>query len=68
MFLGMFFKPSFKYLKNKKNNFSQAILKLETLLYQNLYYIHRAILIQKKKSQKNSLREKKTSHIKVSQN
>jgi hypothetical protein len=35
--LGMFFKPSFKYLKNKKINFSPAILKLETLLYQSIY-------------------------------
>jgi len=57
--LGMVFKPSFKCLKNKKINFSPAILKLETLLYQNiyiiLYYIRRAILIQKK----SGLREKK---------
>ena len=29
--LGMFFKPSFKCLKNKKNNLSPAFLKLETL-------------------------------------
>ena len=35
--LGMVFKPSFKCLKNKKINFSPAILKLETLLYQNIY-------------------------------
>jgi len=34
---GMVFKPSFKYLKNKKINFSPAILKLQTLLYQNIY-------------------------------
>jgi len=54
--LGMVFKPSFKCLKNKEINLSPAILKLETLLYQNiyiyyfiLYYIRRAILIQKKK-------------------
>jgi hypothetical protein len=54
--LGMVLKPSFKCLKNKKINLSPAILKLETLLYQNihiyyfiLYYIRRAILIQKKK-------------------
>ena len=32
--LGMFFKPSFKSLKKK---FSPAILKLETLLYKNIY-------------------------------
>ena len=35
--LGMVFKPSFKCLKNKKINFIPAILKLETLLYQNIY-------------------------------
>ena len=35
--LGMVYKPSFKCLKNKKINFSPAILKLETLLYQNIY-------------------------------
>ncbi len=35
--LGMVFKPNFKCLKNKKINFSPAILKLETLLYQNIY-------------------------------
>ena len=34
---GMVFKPSFKCLKNKKINFSPAILKQETLLYQNTY-------------------------------
>ena len=31
------FKQSFKYLKNEKINFSPAILKLETLLYNNIY-------------------------------
>jgi len=35
--LGMVFKPSFKCLKIKKINFIQVILKLETLLYQNIY-------------------------------
>ncbi len=35
--LGMVFKPCFKCLKNKKINFSSAILKLETLLYKNIY-------------------------------
>ncbi len=34
---GMVFKPSFIYLKNKKINFFQAILKLETLLDQNIF-------------------------------
>jgi len=31
------FKPSFKRFKNEKINFIQAILKLETLLYQNIF-------------------------------
>ena len=35
--LGIVFKPSFKCLKNKIINLSRAILKLETLLYQNVY-------------------------------
>jgi len=35
--LGMFFKLSFKCFKNEKFNFIQAILKLETLLYQNIF-------------------------------
>jgi len=35
--LGMALKPTFKCLKNKKINFSPSILKLETLLYKNLY-------------------------------
>ena len=39
--LGMVFKPSFKCLKNKK---SPAILKLETLLYQNIYILFHFIL------------------------
>ena len=58
----------FKCLKNKKINFSPAILKLETLLYQNiyyfiLYYIRRAILIQKKKW---SNRKKNMPYVKYS--
>jgi hypothetical protein len=40
----MVFKPSFKCLKNKKINFSPAILKLETLLYQNIYILFHLIL------------------------
>jgi len=35
----MVFKPSFKCLKNKKLNFSPAILKLETLLYQSIHIL-----------------------------
>jgi hypothetical protein len=42
--LGMVFKPSFKCLKNKKINSSPAILKLETLLYQNIYIISSYII------------------------
>ena len=38
-YLGMVFKPSFKCFENEKVNFIQAILKLETLLYQNVYII-----------------------------
>jgi hypothetical protein len=34
--LGMFFKRSFKCFKNEKINLSKAILKLATLLYQNI--------------------------------
>ena len=30
-------KPSFKYFKNQKTNFGLSILKLETLLYQNIF-------------------------------
>jgi hypothetical protein len=33
----MVFKPSFKCSKNKNNNFIQAILKLETLLFQKTF-------------------------------
>jgi hypothetical protein len=33
---GMLFKPSFKCFKNEKINLSQAFLKLETLLFQNM--------------------------------
>ena len=42
--LGMVFKPSFKCLKNKRINLSPAILKLETLLYQNIYILFHLIL------------------------
>jgi hypothetical protein len=33
------FKQSFKYLKNEKINLSKVILKLEYLLYQNIYLL-----------------------------
>jgi hypothetical protein len=34
---GMAFKPSFKCFKNEKIIFIQVILKLESLLFQNIY-------------------------------
>ena len=51
----MVFKQSFKYLKNKKIDFIKVILKLQYLLYLNIYifcyyyilYICRAITTQK---------------------
>jgi len=64
--LGMVFKPSFKCLKNLKINLSQAFLKLETLLFQNMFLLFHLILYSysdfdsKKKS---GLREKKTCHL-----
>ena len=42
--LCMVFKPSFKCLKNKKINLLPAILKLETLLYHNIYILFHLIL------------------------
>ncbi len=63
----MVFKPSFKYLKNKKINFSQAILKLETLLYKNIYILIHLILYSQSdfdsKKKKSGLREKKSCHL-----
>jgi len=41
---GMVFKPSSKCLKNKKINFSPAMLKLETLLYQSIFILFHLIL------------------------
>jgi len=65
---GMVFKPSFKCLKNKKINFSPAFLKLETLLYQSIYYIYiiSSYIIFAERflfKKKSGLREKKTCHI-----
>ena len=40
----MVFKPSFKCFKNEKINLSPAILKLETLLYKNIYILIHLIL------------------------
>jgi hypothetical protein len=63
----MVFKPSFKCLKNKKINFSPAILKLETLLYQSIYILFHLILYShsdfESNRKKSGLREKKTCHI-----
>jgi hypothetical protein len=41
---GMVFKPSFKCFKNEKINLSQASLKLETLLFQNMFLLSHHIL------------------------
>jgi hypothetical protein len=41
---GMVFKPSFKSFKNEKINLSQAFLKLETLLFQNMFLLFYHIL------------------------
>ena len=38
--LGMVFKPSFKCFKNEKIKLSHAFLKLETLLFQNMFLFH----------------------------
>ena len=62
----MVFKASFKCLKNKKLNFSPAILKLETLLYQSIYILFHLILYSQSdfdSKKKSGLREKKTCHI-----
>jgi len=42
--LVMAFKPSFKCLKNEKINSIQAIIKLETILHQNIYIISSYII------------------------
>jgi len=61
---GMVLKPSFKCLKNKKINFCLvlAILKLETLLYKNIYILIHLILYSQSdfdSKKKSGLREKK---------
>ena len=61
--LGMVFKPSFKCLKNKKINLSPAFLKLETLLFQNMFLLFHLILYSQsdfdsKKKKKWSKRKK----------
>ena len=42
--LGIVFKPSFKCFKNEKINFIPAFLKLETLLFQNMFILFYHIL------------------------
>ncbi len=67
--LGMVFKPRFKCLKNKKINFSPAILKLETLLYKNIYILIHLILYSQSdfdSKKKSGLREKKHANSKNS--
>ena len=74
--LAMVFKPCFKCLKNKKNNFSPAILKLETLLVQNIILYSQSDFDSKEKKEsvkcdvdlqnvfhKSLLREKKTCQL-----
>ena len=61
--LGMVFKPSFKCLKNKKIYLSPAFLKLETLLFQNMFLLFHLILYSQsdfdlKKKKKWSKRKK----------
>ena len=41
---GMVFKPSFKCFKNEKIKLSHAFLKLETLLFQNMFLLFYHIL------------------------
>ncbi len=64
---GMVFKPSFKCFKNEKINLSPAILKLETLIYKNIYILIHLILYSQSdfdsKKKESGLREKKTCHI-----
>ena len=64
---GMVFKPSFKCLKNKKINLSPAFLKLETLLFQNMFLLFHLILYSQSdfdfKKKKSGLREKNTCQL-----
>jgi hypothetical protein len=66
--LGIVFKPSFKWLKNKKINISPAILKLETLLYKNIYILIHLILYSQSdfdsKKKKSGLRKKNMPYLK----
>jgi len=67
--LGMVFKPSFKCLKNKKINFlSPAFLKLETLLFPNMFLLFHLILYSQSdfdSEKKSGLREKNTCHLTI---
>jgi hypothetical protein len=70
--LGMVFKPSFKCLKNKKINLSPAFLKLETLLFQNMFLLFHLILYSQSdfdsKKKKKWSKRKKNMPYKVSIN
>jgi len=67
----MVFKPSFKYLKNEKDNFIKVVLKLEYLFYQNIYiYIFVSsffifVYAFRHKKFKNSSKRKKDKIIKL---
>ncbi len=51
----MVFKPSFKFFKNEKINLITSILKLETLLYQNIFISFYHILYIESKQKKGDL-------------
>jgi len=63
--LGMFFKRSFKCFKNEKFNFIQVILKLECLLYHNIYIqgVYDKVALFEREQNLMALREKKFRHI-----
>ena len=70
--LVMAFKPSFKCLKNEKINSIQAIIKLETILHQNIYILFHLILYlyshfdsNKKKKWLNSLKNMPAAFIDI---
>jgi len=72
--LGMVFKPSFKCLKNKKINLSPAFLKLETLLFQNMFLLFNLILYSqsdfdlKKKKKCFKIKKKQTIFLIIKKN
>jgi len=62
--LGIFFKPSFKCLKNKKINFLPAILKLETLLNQNISIYYPILLYSQSAFDSTKKKEKHSNSLK----